>query len=270
MSRKDAPEHVVESDEDDKEAEAIGRRRAGSAVQTIRDVPDQYVFRFEVGPAILAQLLKKLETIPLSSVTNALDGKYPGFYQLFHKRQPVYIGKTARPIGDRLREHAKKLRDREGIDLAEVECRYAFVEDPSLVDVAEGALISFFGERGLAEWNQTGFGSKVTGHGRGGQAASKWAGKFLPKLDLPIEAGSDSPISVHTLHGQIRKKAPLTFSVPTAFRAAFLKQHSKKTSIPRAVRPFREWVDDLESRLARGWEVERTAMSWYITKKKKT
>lgn len=263
-SSEPSSEEFEDTEEDEKEAEA-STRRPGSAVQPIRDVPDQYVFRFEVGPAILAQLLEKLQTIPLSPLSDALKGKYPGFYQLLHKKKPVYIGKTARPIGDRLREHVKKLRAREGIDLSEVECRYAFVEDPSLVDVAEGALISFFSELGLAEWNQSGFGSKVTGYGRGGQAASKWSEKYTPKLDTPVEAGSDSPITLQAFIAQLSSEAPITLSIPNKFRGAFKKKHPSKISIPKAVRPFSVWVRELEGRLAPGWELERAYMSWYIT-----
>lgn len=267
MSRRTEDDSLADDGDEQKEAEAIERRRSGSAVQAIRDVSDQYIFRFEVGPAILAQLLEKLESLPLSPLSEAIGGRYPGFYQLFHKKAPVYIGKTARPIGDRLREHVKKLRGREGIDLSDIECRYAFVEDPSLVDVAEGALIAFFGERGLAEWNQSGFGSKVTGHGRGRQAASKWSERFTPKLDTPIEAGSDSPITVLSLFNQLSKEAPLTLSIPTKFRSAFKEKHAKKISIPKAVRPFDDWVRELESRLAPGWQIDRAPMSWYITER---
>src|SRR6185437_7163950 len=133
----DPGEELTDGDEEDAAEEAA--LRSGAVVRPIRDEPDELVFRFEVGPAILAQLLEKLERIPTMPLMNALGARYPGFYQLFMGGHPKYIGKTARPIGQRLKEHARKLRHRTGIDLDAISCKYAFVEDPSLVDVAEGA-----------------------------------------------------------------------------------------------------------------------------------
>ena len=48
-------------DEASDEEEQLARSR--SVVRPIRDEPDHLVFRFEVGPAILAQLLEKLDRI---------------------------------------------------------------------------------------------------------------------------------------------------------------------------------------------------------------
>jgi len=239
-------------------------RASRSAVRPIRDVPDQYVFRFEVGPAILAMLLEKLEHIPRTPLLQSLDARYPGFYQLFLRGEPKYIGKTARPVGVRLKEHVSKLYGRQGIDLADMECRYAFVEDPSLVDVAEGALIAFFSERGMADWNTSGFGSKVPGHGRGGQRASAWAEVYPPDLRLPIGAGHEAPITIFLLAQQIIKEAPITLSIPTQFRAAFKAAHSAPRAIPFAELPFEEWVRYLEGRLEPGWIVDRKPSGWYI------
>ena len=260
--REEEPE-LSEEQESELEERA---RRSGSAVQPIRDVPDRFVFRFEVGPAILAQLLEKLEDIPRVPLLDALDAKYPGFYQLIYDGNPKYIGKTARPIGARLREHVGKLYGRRGIDLSKMDCRFAFVEDPSLVDVAEGALISFFAERGLAEWNASGFGSKVSGHGRGGQRASKWSLEYPPDLSLPITAGSDAPISVAALAKQIIADAPITLSVPNKYRTAFNAEHGELRRVPAAEMPFQQWVESLERMLSPGWRVDRQAESWYIEK----
>ncbi|MDP1861447.1 MAG: hypothetical protein Q8K82_22445 [Gemmatimonadaceae bacterium] len=41
------------------------------------------LFRFEVGPAILAQLLEKLDRIATMPLAAALNARYPGFYQIF-------------------------------------------------------------------------------------------------------------------------------------------------------------------------------------------
>lgn len=237
-------------------------------VKPIRDVPDEFVFRFELGPAILAQLLEKLRHIPLRPITTAIDeAKHPGFYHIYLDGEPKYIGKTSRAIGQRLREHVGKLRGRQGIDIDKVGCKYAFVEDPSLIDVSEGELISYFSQHGLAEWNTTGFGSKVPGYGRARQVASDWSEQYPPDLDHLIEAGSDDPIELYELVRQVAREAPTTFSVPTQHRGAFLRDHPKPLSVPREERPFREWAAEIEARLADGWFIDRQAPGWYIAKR---
>jgi hypothetical protein len=240
--------------------------RSRGAVQPIRDVADELVFRFEIGPAILAQLLQKLERLATMPLSEALDAKYPGFYQIFIDGAPKYIGKTARPVGARLKEHAKKLRGRKGINFANVTCRYAFVEDPSLVDVAEGALIDFFAARGLADWNTTGFGSKVSGHRRGDQEASDWATLFPSDLDVLISVDGVMPMSLDSIVRQVASRAPITLSVPTKLREAFQQDHNAVVGTGSTERSFSEWIVMIESQLAAAWQIDRKAESWYIVR----
>lgn len=233
-------------------------------VTPIRDVSDEYVFRFEVGPAILMQLREKLGRIPATSMESALDAKYPGFYQLLHKERPVYIGKTSRPIGQRVAEHSRKLRARVGIDFGEMTCRYAYVEDPSLVDVAEGALIAVFAPIGLADWNQSGFGSKVTGYGRAGQRSSIWAEQYPPDFGVAVTAWSPDPRPLKALVTEIANQTPLTLSIPRRLRERFEQDHSGNYHFEPATKVFEEWITILEGSLDQRWRVDRQAMSWYI------
>lgn len=252
------------ADWDDDDHEESPEPASRGAVRAIRDADDRFIFRFEIGPAILAQLREKLERIPLVPIKEALDAKYAGFYQLFVADEPKYIGKTARPIGQRLREHVRKLRNRRGIAFETVRCRYAFVEDPSLVDVAEGALIEFFGSHGLAEWNASGFGSKVTGHGRGAQAASEWAKLFPPDLDAIVEIEGTELMSLVDLVRQVKAGAPITLSIPRRFAGRFAEDHARAIACGGRRRPFTEWVSLVEENLASDWVVRREAESWYI------
>ncbi len=254
-----SPDPQIDDDEDE-----LPEPTSRGAVQPIRDVPDAQVFRFELGPAILAQLLEKLEVLPLMPLEDALGAQYPGFYQLFVSGEPKYIGKTARPVGQRLREHARKLRHRKGIPMAEVKCRFAFVEDPSLVDVAEGALIDFFAVRGMAEWNASGFGSKVTGHGRGGQSASDWAVQYPPELDVEIEIAGAEEMPLVELFSQVKRAAPVTISIPRQHLAAFTQLHGAPLRPERRRRTFLEWIEYIESSLDPTWHLVRKAESWYV------
>lgn len=246
-----------------KSASPPGRIRR---VAPIRDVDDLHVFRFEVGPAILAQLLEKLLVIPPEPISGLLTQRYPGFYQLLLDGKERYIGKTARPIGERLREHVGTLSGRLGIDLATVHARYAFVEDPSLVDIAEGELVSYFAERGMADWNTSGFGSKVPGYGRGRQRASKWAQQFPVDPGLQIAAGHDAPLLLLALIRQVSNAAPITLSVPRDFLSRFRTDHATEIVIPKSERSFSEWVEVIEGHLNADWEIERGAEDWYVVK----
>jgi hypothetical protein len=251
---------------DEVEAEVTETDQGYRAVVPIRDVSDDVVFRFEIGPAILAQLLEKLDRIPLMPIRDALGAKYPGFYQLFLGSEPKYIGKTSRPIGTRLREHLKKLYGRIGISLDDVYCRYAFVEDPSLVDVAEGALIDFFSRRGMAEWNLSGFGSKAPGYGRGRTAESDWTRQFPPDLTQSIEAGASKPLALLDLVAIIRSVSPITFTVPRQYESEFRAKHTELHMVPQRSIPFVEWVRIVESLLAPGWRIDKQAVGWYIVR----
>lgn len=258
----------VPDDEDVKaaeEAEAFTRPPIG-AVIPIRDPEDEpFVFRFEVGPAILIQLIEKLRGLELRPISECLGARYPGFYQIFLDGEPRYIGKAARPIGVRLSEHIKKLRGR--ISLDRIGCRYAYVEDPSLVDVAEGALINFFASFDAADWNMSGFGSKPTGYGRGRQTHADWDTEFPPDYDWPIKAGAPLPITLGRLVMVVASQSPIVFSIPKRHKASFKAEHATFLNVPITERTFRQWITFIEGQLAPGWTIEREARGWYIVHK---
>lgn len=234
-------------------------------IQPIRDPQDEpFVFRFELGPAILQQLLVKLESLTPLSLAKCLRARHPGFYQLFIDGDPVYIGKTSRTVGERLREHVRKLRGR--VDIDRMTCRFAYVEDPSLVDVSEGALIRFFDQLNAAEWNHSGFGSKVTGYGRGRQRASNWSSQYPPDFRYFVTAGAAEGQSLIQIISQVAKSAPITLSIPTKFRAAFRSDHSDTLYRSEKTKPFVVWVRWIEQLLGPSWKVDRTKTGWYIIK----
>lgn len=234
-------------------------------VKPIRDEDDEpYVFRFEVGPAILQQLLVKLESLVHHPLDDALAAGHPGFYQLFLDGSPVYIGKTSRSIGERMREHKKKIRGRVTFD--RITCKYAYVEDPSLVDVSENALIGFFDELNAAEWNHSGFGSKVTGYGRAGQKISVWADQFPPDLSWLVEAGSDDSKTLGQIIWQLTRKAPITFSLPRKYKKSFDEDHPEVFDRPPTVKPFIVWARWVSMKLKPGWHIEKTRTGWYVAK----
>ncbi|MBN9680926.1 MULTISPECIES: Eco29kI family restriction endonuclease [unclassified Corallococcus] len=262
---RDPQDPILQTDAHDEPDEQTPEGEPASRViAPIRDEPDHLVFRFELGPAILAQLLEKLSRVAAVPIREAEDAKYPGFYQLLLHDQPKYIGKTSRPISVRLREHIGKLRGRTGISLAEVRCRYAFVEDPSLVDVAEGALIDFFSRRGMADWNLSGFGSKVPGYGRDRTAASAWSRQYPPDLTHSVLAGTSEPLVLSDLVAVIGSQSPITFTIPKEYKAKFKAAHVARHGITPQTLPFIQWVDLVKGLLAPGWKLIQQPVGWYI------
>lgn len=239
----------------------------GRRLQLIpHNVDPRYVFRFEFGPAILAQVLEKIENLPimpLLDVAKESAAVYPGFYQLFRNNESVYVGRTIRPVGQRLGEHARKLRGR--VPLSEMGARFLFVEDLSLVGLSEDAMIAYFHPLGLDPWGKMGFGSKATGFGRAGQE-SDWHEAFHADLGLMVMAGHAQPKTLRQLIVSIAKGAPLVFSIPRQLVADFDRDHPASFVVYPHERPFTDWIADVEARLANGWRVDRKPMAWYIVR----
>jgi hypothetical protein len=239
----------------------------GKRLQLIpHDIDPRYVFRFEFGPAILAQVLEKISSLPITALTEVVaepNAVYPGFYQLFRKGESVYVGRTIRPIGQRLGEHSRKLRGR--VPLTEMGARFLFVEDLSLVGLSEDAMIAYFHPLGLDQWGKMGFGSKATGFNRAGQE-SDWHDSFPADLTLPIVAGHAQPKTFRQLVASIARGAPLVLSIPKQLVAKFGEEHPGLLLVPPQERPFTDWVADIETRLAHGWRVDRKPMAWYIVR----
>lgn len=252
-------EEETGEDKDEEAQELVGHR-----LQLIpHDVAHARVFRFEFGPAILAQVLEKIDPlnpVPLSSVDREA-APYPGFYQLFRAGQSKYIGRTIRPIYQRLAEHVKKLRGR--VPLDEMTCRFLFVEDISLVGISEDSLITYFHPLGLDEWGKMGFGSKATGHGRAGQS-SEWHEANLPDLKWPVTAGGPKAKTLRHLVRQIARGAPLTLSIPTDYSADFDRAFPDALDVTASTMPFEDWIAYLEPRLGETWRIDRRPMAWYI------
>lgn len=149
---------------------------------------DPHYFDFDLDRGIRAQVVEKLESSPLLSLTKDVRPQASGIYALYFKGRikPVYIGKASkettkskRTLRGRLNEHVSKIRERQNITLAEMKCRYLTFASEWWVFAAEFALMTHY----EPEWNASGFGSKVPGAGRPGtDRVSRWNELFPKKL----------------------------------------------------------------------------------------
>jgi hypothetical protein len=141
-------------------------------------LPYADLFAIDLNAALLEQLpsaLNQLEIAPLTESNLAVLGPEHGIYQLFHKEQPVYIGKSQEELRIRLNQHRRRCSGRHNIDVADMSFRCLYVD--RFVDAAspESVLIRRYKELGLAPWNiAEGFAPKDVGRGRPAGKPGRW------------------------------------------------------------------------------------------------
>ena len=139
---------------------------------------DRHHFTFDVDKAYVDQLVQVLDASPSHPIDAPDAPQTFGVYVLYRDSVIVYVGQ-ARNLRNRLRDHLRKIQGRQGIDVAEVTCRYLTIARLWEVARAEDALISQF----EPEWNGIpGFSSHAPGRGRPGMAGyiNQWDQRFPP------------------------------------------------------------------------------------------
>lgn len=247
------------------EADDEGEEQIGAfGILDLRHVSPELIFRFELGPALLDQLRTKLKSIPPVSLTEDIEAPYPGFYQIIYQDVPKYIGKAGKQIQLRLRKHYRTFVGRLGADPAHLKCKFAFVEDLSLVDMTEMALIRYFREIGEADWNRSGIGANVPGVGRKGTRRSKIIDVFRPDLQRDVTLTAERGTRLRQVVSAIDKRAPVELKIAKVDWPAFDASFPDPVQLPASVLPFQEWVSWIESQIAPRWRIHRGEMSWYI------
>ena len=146
---------------------------------------DPHHFEFDLDRGIRAQVVGKLESSPMLSLTEGIGPPASGIYALYFEGRLVYIGKASRgttkskrTLRGRLSEHRAKIAKRQRIALEDMQCRYLTFQSEWWAFAAEFALMAHYSP----EWNDSGFGSKTPGVGRPGtHRVSRWDESFPPK-----------------------------------------------------------------------------------------
>ncbi len=139
---------------------------------------DQHEFFFEFDKAFTHQLIEKFEASPEHPLTEDVAPKRNGIYALYRKSEIVYAGKALpTTLGQRLREHYRKIDGRQNISVKEMTCRFLTIDSDWFVRAGEYALIKTY----APAWNRSGVGSHVPGVGRPGVKVSQFDKVFPPK-----------------------------------------------------------------------------------------
>lgn len=167
--------------------------------------PNKHIFKSPKVHAIITEAIEFMNQTPAYQLpppesfigTGVYCLYYLGNFELYKKiaclnitecTQPIYVGKavpkgwrTARAgseedatLTQRLREHARSIRQGSGLDIKDFKCRFMILngEESSMITIVEAALIRKY--RPL--WNAIvdGFGNHDPGSGRYEQAKSEW------------------------------------------------------------------------------------------------
>lgn len=143
---------------------------------------DKHQFVFDVDKAYEDQLTATLEHSPTHPLIEPEAPLTHGVYVLYHAASAVYVGQ-ARNLRTRLRDHRRKIENRDGIDVSEVSCRFLTMAQLWEVARAEDIVI----RRYNPEWNGiAGFSMHVPGRGRPGMPgyANEWDRRYPPSSRL--------------------------------------------------------------------------------------
>lgn len=195
------------------------------------DIAGYDEFEFDLPKALLKRLIDALEDVVPTALTAEALAHLPevqGVYQLFVRRgadfDRVYIGKTDSEAGlkKRLLKHARKIRNRIGLDPAEVYFKALRVFVFTAVDL-ETQLIKHYGGVSKVEWNGSGFGANDPGRERD---TTKYKAKHFDTR-FPIDVDRALPADFPTEGTAADLLRELKRAVPYLIRFETISQHSR-------------------------------------------
>jgi hypothetical protein len=225
-------------------------------------------FEFDLPSALLEQLMTVLDTMEDAPLDNNNVTRIPeaqGVYQIFHRSELVYVGKTDAEAGlrRRLERHSRKTRHRNGLDPAEVSFKAVQILVFSAMDL-ETALIRRYAERGTATpWNNSGFGSNDPGRER--DTTKFQEGHF--DVDYPADIDRLLDFSINRKAPAIEILNALKSNVPYVirFQRNARQPHpdlQKVIEIPHSACSTREVISAVTHQLDEGWQA--TALPGYV------
>lgn len=222
--------------------------------------PGYVEFEFDLPKALLERLAATLDAVkpaPLTEGDAAIIPEAQGVYELFHKDELVYVGKTDAKAGlrQRLLRHASKIRHRIGLDPRDVSFKAVRVFVFTAMDL-EADLIIHHARGGRLSWNNSGFGANDPGRNRDHSAVKH------SHFDARYPIDTDFRIDDLTLPGAITAAAALENlkgRIPYVLRfereASGPHRDLAGATLGRAAKPksVREALTAIVGALPRGW-----------------
>lgn len=219
-----------------------------------------YEFEFQLPEALLSQIVQKFTDSEPGKLLPEVVADIPdaqGVYQLLHRGQLVYIGKTDAEAGlkKRLERHAYNVQHRLNLDPSEVEFKALRVFVFTAMDI-ESQLIRHYGKEG-SSWNGSGFGANDPGRERDTTRAKDNHFDLQYPLDLDKALGLrlETPVSVATVLWRIKDSVPYTFRFETTGRRS-AHQELADTTLLEMPEPLtmRTVLREITRSLPPGWQ----------------
>ncbi|WP_084508689.1 Eco29kI family restriction endonuclease [Nocardia pseudovaccinii] len=228
--------------------------------------PASAEFKLSITRALadqLAEALQALRPAPLDAEQLAMLKDRPGVYELYVKRERVYVGKASKSLPDRLSNHLRKLSGRQQIDLAEVCFICLYVDEDLEAAAPEKMLIKKYRDHGGSPWNTMGFGNKDPGRNRDHSLvkAKHFDAEYPIDLDRTIPELANHLRPVEDLLHDIKARLPynLRFETKNKIKQELIDAH---IAIPAGELSVRRVIGLVLNALPEGWQA--TALPGYV------
>lgn len=227
---------------------------------------DGYVeFEFDLPGALLSQVVALFGRMSSRQLTLGsiapIAANAQGVYQLIHREDVVYIGKTDAEAGlqTRLARHARKIVDRIGLVPSEVTFKAIRIAVFAAMDL-ETQLIAHYGQ---PLWNRSGFGSNDPGRRR--EETNKdplgFDSLYPINIDIPLDFVLVNTQKISDLLVQLKEGLPYTFRYevdgkPTGHSYRTRPHTDYQTSV-YIIKPYmtmREVMKLILNALPEGWQ----------------
>lgn len=216
------------------------------------------LFDFDLPGAVTEQLERRLQAMASSGLTEQalLDlARFQeqhkltqGVYQLLLGDEAVYVGK-ATDAKERLEQHFRKLRGRQGIILDQVRFRCLLLHPNWSTSAHEDLLVAHYKAQGQCKWNNSGFGPKDVGRERDGTEPNWFDREYPINAEYPCSGIADA-LTVGEVLQSLKRQLPFVFryEVPNAGEA------SKQLDLGNTPRNARALLDAVVIPLGAEWQ----------------
>jgi hypothetical protein len=224
-------------------------------------------FEFDLPPALLEQLVKKLDVMASGPLTEENVARVPngqGVYQLFVGNDIVYIGKTDAEAGlnARLGRHVDSVRHRKGLDATRVRFKALRVMVFAAMDL-ETQLINHYRKTSTVHWNDSGFGNNDPGRNRDKTDLKQDGFDHLHPIDTDVALEVEWPKegTVEEYLKALAKNVPYILRVERVSRGG--KPHPDLflpvKTLPKARTTARKAITEIFKSLPAGWQATALA-----------